>query len=87
MPATTLAVSEQDRQTLEAWTRSSTVSAGQRQRAEIVLSVAAGAGVSGTARSLGVSRPTVIKWRDRFAVDGVEGLADLPRYGRPKTID
>jgi hypothetical protein len=29
----------------------------------------------------------VIKWRDRFVVDGVEGLADLPRSGRPKTID
>jgi transposase len=63
------------------------VSAGQRERAEIVLAVAAGGGVSGTARTLGVSRPTVIKWRDRFAVDRVEGLADLTRSGRPKTID
>jgi hypothetical protein len=43
--------------------------------------------VSGAARSLGVSRPTVIKWRDRFAADGVDGLDDLPRSGRPKTID
>jgi transposase len=67
--------------------RSSTVSAGQRERAEIVLAVASGAGVSGAARTLGVSRPTVIKWRERFAVDGVDGLADLPRSGRPKTID
>jgi hypothetical protein len=29
----------------------------------------------------------VIKWRDRFTVDGVDGLADLPRSGRPKTIE
>jgi hypothetical protein len=72
---------------LESWTRSSTVSAGQRERALIVLSVAAGTGVSGTARTLGVSRPTVIKWRDRFTVEGVDGLADLPRSGRPKTIE
>jgi hypothetical protein len=71
---------------LEAWTRSSTVSAGLRERAQIVLAVAEGAAVSGTARMLGVSRPTVIKWRDRFASDGVDGLADLPRSGRPKTI-
>ena len=70
-----------------SWTRSSTISAGQRERAEIVLSVAAGAGVSGTARTLGLSRPTVIKWRDRFATDGIDGLADQPRSGRPKTID
>lgn len=67
--------------------RSSTVSAGQRERAGIVLQVAAGSGVSGTARRLGVSRPTVIKWRDRFAAQGLEGLADQPRSGRPKRID
>jgi hypothetical protein len=76
-----------DRATLEAWTRSSTVSAGQKERAEIVLAVAGGTGVSGTSRALGVSRPTVIKWRDRFASDGVSGLADKPRSGRPKTIE
>jgi hypothetical protein len=80
-------ISDEDRARLESWTRSSTVSAGQRERAEIVLAVAAGAGVSSTARSLGVSRPTVIKWRDRFAADGVDGLADLARSGRPKTTD
>ena len=58
------------------WTRCSTVSAGQRERARIVLAVADGAGMSGAARQLGVSRPTVIKWRDRFAADGLAGLAD-----------
>jgi transposase len=87
MPNTAFAVSDEDRLTLESWTRSTTISAGQRERAEIVLSVAAGDGVSGTARTLGLSRPTVIKWRDRFAVDGIDGLADQPRSGRPKTID
>ena len=52
-----------------------------------MLSVARGVGVSGTARALGVSRPTVIKWRERFTADGIDGLADLARSGRPKTID
>ena len=87
MPAVTFAVTDEDRQTLVSWTRSSTVSAGQRERAEIVLAIAGGDGVSGAARRLGVSRPTVIKWRDRFAADGIAGLGDLPRSGRPKTID
>src|ERR671939_1570060 len=87
MPAGALVISDQDRQTLESWTRSSTVSAGQRERAEIVLAVVDGAGISGIARRLGVSRPTAIKWRDRFAAHGLGGLADLPRSGRPKTID
>jgi hypothetical protein len=87
MPATTLVITDEDRKKLQSWTRSSTVSAGQRERAEIVLAISCGDGVSGAARRLGVSRPTVIKWRDRFASDGIAGLRDLPRSGRPKTID
>jgi hypothetical protein len=82
-----LVLGESDRAMLESWTRSQTVSAGQRERAEIVLAVADGSGVMGASRALGVSRPTVIKWRDRFASDGVSGLADRPRSGRPKMID
>lgn len=72
---------------MESWTRSSTVSAGHVERARIVLAVAAGAGTTAAARRLGVSRPTVIKWRDRFAAEGIAGLDDEPRSGRPKRID
>ncbi len=87
MPSSVVELSESDRLTLESWTRSSTVSAGHAERARIVLAVAGGAGTSEAARRLGVSRPTVIKWRDRFAAEGIAGLDDEPRSGRPKTID
>ncbi|KUI15616.1 transposase [Mycobacterium sp. GA-1285] len=87
MPSSGLVISAQDRVTLESWTRSSTVSAGQVERARIVLAMADGAGTSVAARQVGVSRPTVIKWRDRFATLGIDGLADEPRSGRPKTVD
>ncbi|AWT55038.1 IS630-like element ISMsm5 family transposase [Mycolicibacterium smegmatis] len=87
MPSSTLVISSEDRVTLESWTRSSTVPAGRVERARIVLAVADGAGTSGAARQVGVSRPTVIKWRDRFAAFGIEGLDDEPRSGRPKTVD
>jgi transposase len=87
MPSSQLALSDDDRATLEYWTRCSTVSAGHRERAQIVLAIADGAGTSATARMLGVSRPTVIKWRERFAARGLAGLGDQPRSGRPKTID
>ena len=67
--------------------RSHTLSAGRSERARIVLAVADGAGTSATARQVGVSRPTVTKWRDRVAAHGLAGLEDEPRTGRPKTID
>ena len=87
MPSTALTISDEDRATLTTWTRSSTVPAGHAERAAIVLTCAEGAGTSDAARRLGVSRPTVIKWRDRFAEHGISGLADGPRSGRPKTVD
>ena len=87
MPPSPLTLSDDDRATLEYWTRCSTISAGHQERARIVLAIADGAGTSATSRVLGVSRPTVIKWRDRFAARGLAGLDDEPRSGRPKTID
>jgi transposase len=87
MPSSPLTLSDEDRAALEYWTRCSTVPAGHRERARIVLAIADGAGTSATARVVGVSRPTVIKWRDRYAASGLAGLDDHPRAGRPKTID
>ena len=76
----------QDRATLVSWSRSSSVRAGLVIRARIVLAAADGEGTSAIARRLGVSRPTVIQWRDRFAQHGIEALGDAPRSGRPKTV-
>jgi transposase len=87
MRSTMLAITDEDRSTLRTWTRSSTVSAGHAERAAIVLACAEGSGTSEAARRLGVSRPTVIKWRDRFARHGIAGLEDGPRSGRPKRVD
>lgn len=52
-----------------------------------MLAVAEGSGTTAVARQLGVSRPTVIKWRDRFAAHGLAGLQDEERSGRPKSVD
>lgn len=87
MPSPALELSDEDRATLTSWTRSRTQSAGRAERARIVLAVADGAGTSTAARQVGVSRPTVIKWRDRFAAHGLAGLEDEARTGRPKSID
>src|SRR4051795_9226353 len=87
MPSSQLTLSDDDRATLEYWTRAQTTPAGHRERARIVLAIADGAGTSATSRLVGVSRPTVIKWRERFLARGLAGLDDQARSGRPKTID
>jgi transposase len=56
-------------------------------RARIVLAAGDGEGTSAIARRIGVSRPTVILWRDRYVEAGLDGLFDAARSGRPKTID
>jgi AcrR family transcriptional regulator len=58
----------------------------QAIRAQIVLHAAAGATNREIADRMGVSVPTVVLWRKRFATLGVEGLKDRRRSGRPRTV-
>jgi transposase len=76
-----------DRDLLESWTRSSSIRAGLVQRARIVLLAADGVSNTEIADRVGVSRPTVIGWRNRYASSGVRGLEDERRSGRPRTVD
>ena len=86
-PAPALGLREGEREELTRWTRSSSIRAGLAQRARIVLLAADGVSNTAIAVRLGVSRPTVIGWRDRYAAHGLAGLDDEPRSGRPRTID
>ncbi len=38
------------------------------------------------ANELGCDRHTVGQWRERFAQQGIQGLQDLPRSGRPRSF-
>ena len=67
--------------------RSSAVRAGLAQRARIVLLAADGVSHTEIAELAGVSRPTVISWRQRYERSGLRGLEDQPRSGRPRRID
>ncbi|CAN5526316.1 IS630-like element ISMsm5 family transposase [soil metagenome] len=55
-------------------------------RARIVLAAAQGASNGAIAAELGVHVDTVRKWRRRFATEGLPGLDDLPRSGRPRVF-
>jgi transposase len=63
------------------------VEAGLAQRARIVLLAAQGVPNAEIARRVGVSRPTVIQWRNRYEAGGISALGDLDRSGRPPVID
>lgn len=76
-----------DREELSRLTRSSTVRAGLAQRARIVLLAADGQTNVAIAARVGVSRPTVIDWRNRYGAKGIAGLEDDPRSGRPREVD
>jgi len=72
---------------LEAVLRKATAPQRLVRRASIVLELAAGTSIVGTARKLGVGREQVALWRDRFLELGIAGLEkDRPRPGKPKVI-
>jgi transposase len=56
-------------------------------RARIVLLAADATPNQVIADRVGVSRPTVNKWRSRYGERGLEGLADEPRPGPARTVD
>ncbi len=56
-------------------------------RAKMVLMLAEDPCVSRVAERLDVDRKTVRLWRDRYVARGLKGLEELPRSGRPPTID
>ncbi|HEY7008563.1 MAG TPA: IS630 family transposase [Jatrophihabitantaceae bacterium] len=77
----------EDRAELTRWTRSPSLRAGLAQRARIVLLADQGVGTNEIVSRVGVSKPTVIAWKKRYAAEGIGGLEDVPKPGRPAQID
>jgi transposase len=76
-------LSPQERMTIEEWSRSRTQPLRIIQRAKIVQLAATGEQSQEIARVLGISRPTVQLWRERFLTLRLAGLVkDAPRPGR-----
>ncbi len=82
-----LEIPPRDKRQLRNWTQSRNIPAGLAQRARIVLLAGHGLANAEIAERTGVSRPTVILWRNRYASGGPGALEDKPRSGRPRRID
>ena len=84
--AVEVVLSDVERETLERWARRRKSSQALALRCRIVLGAAAGETNKSIAARLGCVEATVSKWRNRFAERRLDGLADDPRPGPPRTI-
>lgn len=91
--APVITLSDSERRTLESWSRGRSTQARRVLRAKIVLMAAEGKTNQTIAAELNTSKPTVGRWRSRFARLRVAGIEkDAPRPGRTpavsaKTVD
>ncbi len=81
--ANALVCSEEDRGRLEELARRGTAEARLVFRAKIVLMCLGGVPVGKVAKEHHTRPNTVIKWRQRFEKDGMKGLSDHARTGKP----
>jgi len=84
--AAEMRLSDEESTALRAWARRPRTAQALALRSRIVLACAEGKTNTRVAEDLGVSRPTVTKWRNRFAFMRLQGLLDEPRPGRPRLV-
>lgn len=82
-----LTLSDDERSQLLAIARSRSMPHGIVRRAEIVLASADGETNKAIAQRLKLNQLTVGKWRRRYLDEGIEGLHDELRSGRPRSLD
>jgi transposase len=85
-PLKELILSDEERSTLEQWARRPKTAQRLALRSRIVLACAKGVPNTQVAKQLGVTMPTVGKWRSRFVDDRLDGLIDEPRPGTPRSV-
>ena len=82
-----LRLSARERELLEGFARAGSTPQKIGLRVRIVLRSADGVANHRLASELGTSRPTVLRWRQRFEQAGLEGLLeDAPRPGRKRRL-
>ena len=84
--AAVVVLSDAERSQLLAWSQRRKTASGLALRCRIVLAAADGLSNTAIADELGIKVDTARKWRNRFVALRLDGLADEPRPGRPRTI-
>jgi transposase len=79
-------LSDEEPEQLQAWARRPKSAQALALRSRIVLACEGDSSNTQIARELGVTRGMATKWRNRFAVDRLDGLLDEPRPGRPRVV-
>ena len=85
-PLNRLVLSPPERERLQSWSRRRKTAQALALRARIILQAAKGLSNTDVADELGISMQMVGKWRRRFLERRLDGLADIPRPGQPRTI-
>ena len=78
-------IAPEDRSVLERWARSRVAERRLCDRARMVLMAAEGRPAAEIGERVGCSDETVKRWRSRYERDGLDGLRDRPKSGRPLT--
>lgn len=86
-PRNPTVLSAQVQDELNSLSGSHTLTLGLVRRARIVLMSADGLSNRVIARRVGLSRQNVVTWRNRFLQQGLMGLYDEHRSGRPRTVE
>jgi transposase len=84
--AQAIKLSRVDRKSLELLTRRGTAEQRQVVRAQIALMCHAGQTTTASSEGVGVSVRSVLHWRTRVAGQGLKGLQEVARSGRPRRI-
>jgi transposase len=78
-------LTDDEREQIRRWSQSRTTAARQVERARIIQLASEGWRVPALAEHLRVAEKVVRLWLKRFNAEGLAGLEDRPRSGRPAT--
>jgi putative transposase len=85
-PKPQITLEEHDRQQLQSIAKSRSLPHGLVNRARLVLLAAEGQSNASIAKKLNLSQQSICLWRKRFLQQGMQGLHEELRSGRPRSI-